>query len=101
MPPKVGEVLAAMHISLIQKIVRMFKGKPRKAVATTEVETHGMYIHKLLGNYVCSLTVPVVEVEKYNHHVMTVNVTDLTLGSLTETQLCFALNNMLRRNMHP
>jgi len=52
MPPKLGELLAAMHISSVQKVVKMFKHKPGKARARTEVKNHGMYIHKALGSYV-------------------------------------------------
>ena len=105
MPPKIGEVLAAMHIALVQKVVKMFNNKPGKAKATTEVKTRGMYVYKALGSYVCTLTIPVIEVgrryrDRDHRQAMEVGVTDLSTGSLREAQLCYALSSMLERDMH-
>jgi len=100
MPPKLGELLAAMHTSLVQKVVKMFKHKPGKARARTEVKNHGMYIHKALGSYVCELTIPVIEVGTRDPREMEVCVTDLNMGSLTKGHLCFTLSSMLKSDLH-
>ena len=98
MPPKLGELLAAMHISLVQKVVKMFKHKPGKARARTEVKNHGMYIHKALGSYVCELTIPVIDVGTRDPRKMEVCVTDLSMGNLTEGHLCFSLSYNVKRD---
>ena len=102
MPSKIGEVLAAMHISLVQKVYKMFLCKLAKAKGKTEVTTHGLYINKSLGSYVCTLTIPIiqVQVEQNQQDFMKISVEDLTLGHMGKEQLCFSLEKMLRRSMH-
>ena len=76
----------------------MFKHKPGKARARTEVKNHGMYIHKALGSYVCELTIPVIDVGTRDPRKMEVCVTDLSMGNLTEGHLCFSLSYNVKRD---
>lgn len=102
-PPKIGELLASMHISLVQKIVRMFKLKINKAKERKEVKTRGMYVHKSLGNIVCTMTIPVIKIGSRNQESrnqrMTIALADLTMGQLTTQQLCYSLSYMLDREI--
>ena len=101
--PKVGELLANMHISLVQKALRKFLNKPDKATDKEKVETTGLYIHKALGGYVCTMTIPVIQVENCpltNIQEMEITVEDRTSGFLTRGQLCSCLEALLKKKIH-
>ena len=101
MPPKVGEVLAVMHTTLVQKVVRMFNLKLEKAKTRREVTTRGVYLKKALGSYVCSLTIPIFQIgQSIGQHTMKAEIIDLADGLLDKALLCHSLGQMLKREMH-
>ena len=52
-PPKLGHIMAAIHISIVQKCARMFmKGKPIKE----EVTGGGMYINEVVASFLVKMT---------------------------------------------
>ena len=56
-PPKLGQLVAAIHITILQKCTRMFiKGKPIK----DELRGSGMYLNKLVAPFLVEMKMPVV-----------------------------------------
>ena len=56
-PPKLGQLIAAIHITILQKCARMFiKGKPIK----DELRGSGMYLNKLIAPFLVEMKMPVV-----------------------------------------
>ncbi len=56
-PPKLGQLVAAIQISNVQKCARMFmKGKAIKE----EVKSSGMYINKQAAPFIVKMTMPIV-----------------------------------------
>ena len=100
--PKVGELLANMHISLVRKVLKKFLKDPETATDKEKVETTGLYIHKALGGYVCTMTIPVIQVETCpltNIQEMEITVEDRTSGLLTSGQLCSCLEALLKKKI--
>ena len=102
-PPKVGELFAAMHISLVQKVLKLFRDKTENAKRREEVETRGLYVSSV-GAHVCSMTVPVIEVIDVDNPPrdvpMKTAVFKYAPGYIDHTILCFGLTEMLQRKMH-
>lgn len=111
-PQKLGELNANMHISLVQKTMRMFRLKPNKAKSRKEVKTSGLYLHKCLGGYVCRMSIPVIEIKlgpaqqaqaqgrQQASQSMNLSLEQLAFGHLTIEQLCFCLKRLLNKDMH-
>ena len=104
-PEKLGELNANMHISLLQKTIRMFHLKPMKAKLRTEVTTSGLYLHKGLGGYVCRVTIPLIEiaeteVQQQPQQKLDISLEEIAFGLLTPEQLCFCLKRLLNMEVH-
>ena len=57
--PKLGQLLAALHVSLVQKGARIFIQNEDKP---GQLETKGLYLNKLFVPFLVQMTMPLVEV---------------------------------------
>ena len=57
--PKLGQLLAALHVSLVQKGARIFIQNEDKP---GQLETKGLYLNKLSAPFLVQMTMPLVEV---------------------------------------
>lgn len=87
-PPKLGELTAAIYISVIQKCCRMFKkNKPIKQ----ELKGKGIYLNKRGAPFIVELTMPIVFVEDICPEPIpsaTLSVSEPLVWNLTAQALC-------------
>lgn len=89
-PPKIGQLWACMHISIVEKCLRMFlQQKP----ITDKLGTNGMYINKSSGSSLASMEIPIVKVA--DNHVTVprarLRVSEPRCSVLSAPSLCHAL----------
>ena len=93
-PPKLGELLANMHIALVKKVIRVFVwGKIRDEM---KFATRGLLLDKAAGGIVCQMSVDLKE-----EPVLKICVDNFVCGALSTLSLCYKLQQLLKcDNIH-
>ena len=79
-PPKLGELLANMHVNLVKKILRAFVHK--KNPEPLHLACRGLLIHKAIGGIVCEMS---VDLKKNASVPLTVWVDDFCMWNAVST----------------
>ena len=90
-PPKLGELLANMHVALVRKILRMFVLKGRREELS--LASRGLLLHKAIGGIMCEMT---VKLKKNEPAQLCICLDDFACGLLTPSSLCFHLQRLLK-----
>ena len=94
-PPKLGELLAKMHIRLVQKVLRVFVQKKKQE--EMKVVSRGLLLHKATGGIMCEMS---VEVKKNEAVQLALSVDDFSCAVLTPSALCHHLQRLLKCDLH-
>ena len=97
LPPKLGELLAAMHVCLVKKVLRAFIQKGKYSTGT--METRGLFLHKAIGGILCILRIPLTHGENLTAAPEVV-VDAFGCHLLTTSYLCTHLQRLLRTSLH-
>lgn len=94
-PPKIGELTAGIHISIVQKCCRMFfKNKPVK----DQLNGKGIYINKQAAPCTVRLQMPVVHIDTEYPAPLPkaqLSISQPVVTSLTPQRLCAALKQLV------
>ena len=97
LPPKLGELLAAMHVCLVKKVLRAFIQKGKCSTGT--METRGLFLHKAIGGILCILRIPLTHGENFTAAPEVV-VDEFGCHLLTTSYLCKHLQRLLLTPLH-
>ena len=94
---KLGELFGTVHITLVQKVLRMLllKKKLERFKRKTLVQTQGLYINKLSGGRLVTVKIPIVHIEHLSASATIINVKRYPFEPLTSSVLCCYLKDML------
>ena len=94
-PPKLGELLANMHIGLMKKVLREFIQKNKQE--ELKLVSRGLLLHKATGGIMCEVR---VEVRKNESVQLAISVDDFSCALLTPSALCHHLQRLLKCDLH-
>lgn len=96
-PPHLGELISAMHLKLVQKLLKLVYKDEDLAAKLQEdsISTRGLYLNKVTGAILCDVVIPISNVDADDDRLTTVHVTDCTGSHLSPEVLCTYLNNLV------
>ena len=97
-PPHLGELISAMHLKLVQKLLKLvYKDEDQITAKLQEdsISTRGLYLNKVTGAILCDVAIPIYNVDADAECLTTVHVRDRTGSYLTPEVLCTYLKNLV------